>query len=197
LDNLVWVVNCNLQRLDGPVRGNGRIIDELEKLFRGAGWNVIKLIWGSDWDGLFARDTQHALVKAFANTVDGQMQTFAAKDGRFNRDNFFGQNPELSQLAQGLTDEQIDRLKRGGHDMVKIHAAYAAAASHTGQPTVMLAHTKKGYGMGQAGQGKMTTPQPEETRRHRAAGVSQPLQLTLERPTGHRISFFQTSRRQR
>jgi pyruvate dehydrogenase E1 component len=157
LDNLVWVVNCNLQRLDGPVRGNGRIIDELEKLFRGAGWNVIKLIWGSDWDGLFARDTQQALVKAFANTVDGQMQTFAAKDGRFNRDNFFGQNPELAQLAQGLTDEQIDRLKRGGHDLVKIHAAYAAAASHQGQPTVILAHTKKGYGMGQAGQGKMTT----------------------------------------
>jgi pyruvate dehydrogenase E1 component len=157
LDNLVWVVNCNLQRLDGPVRGNGRIIDELEKLFRGAGWNVIKLIWGSDWDGLFARDTQQALVKAFANTVDGQMQTFAAKDGRFNRDNFFGQNPELTQLAQGLTDEQIDRLKRGGHDLVKIHAAYAAAAAHTGQPTVILAHTKKGYGMGQAGQGKMTT----------------------------------------
>ncbi len=157
LDNLVWVVNCNLQRLDGPVRGNGRIMDELEKLFRGAGWNVIKLIWGSDWDGLFARDTQHALVKAFANTVDGQMQTFAAKDGRFNRDNFFGQNPELAQLAQGLTDEQIDRLKRGGHDLVKIHAAYAAAATHTGQPTVILAHTKKGYGMGQAGQGKMTT----------------------------------------
>jgi len=157
LDNLVWVVNCNLQRLDGPVRGNGRIIDELEKLFRGAGWNVIKLIWGSDWDGLFARDTQQALVKAFANTVDGQMQTFAAKDGRFNRDNFFGQNPELAQLAQGLSDEQIDRLKRGGHDLVKIHAAYAAAAAHQGQPTVILAHTKKGYGMGHAGQGKMTT----------------------------------------
>jgi len=157
LDNLVWVVNCNLQRLDGPVRGNGRIIDELEKLFRGAGWNVIKLIWGSDWDGLFARDTHGALVKAFASTVDGQMQTFAAKDGRFNRETFFGQNPELAQLAQGLTDEQIDRLKRGGHDLVKIHAAYAAAATHTGQPTVILAHTKKGYGMGQAGQGKMTT----------------------------------------
>ena len=157
LDNLVWVVNCNLQRLDGPVRGNGRIIDELEKLFRGAGWNVVKLIWGSDWDGLFARDTQQALVRAFANTVDGQMQTFAAKDGRFNRDNFFGQNAELAQLAQGLSDEQIDRLKRGGHDLVKIHAAYAAAAVHQGQPTVILAHTKKGYGMGQAGQGKMTT----------------------------------------
>jgi len=157
LDNLVWVVNCNLQRLDGPVRGNGRIIDELERLFRGAGWNVIKLVWGSDWDGLFARDVTGALVKAFANTVDGQMQTFAAKDGRFNRDTFFGQNEELARLAQGMTDEQIDRLKRGGHDLVKIHAAYAAAANHQGQPTVILAHTKKGYGMGEAGQGKMTT----------------------------------------
>lgn len=157
LDNLVWVVNCNLQRLDGPVRGNGRIIDELEKLFAGAGWNVIKLVWGSDWDGLFARDVTGALVRAFAHTVDGQMQTFAAKDGRFNRDNFFGQNEELARLAQGMTDEQIDRLKRGGHDLVKIHAAYAAAAAHTGQPTVILAQTKKGYGMGSAGQGKMTT----------------------------------------
>ena len=157
LDNLVWVVNCNLQRLDGPVRGNGRIIDELEKLFAGAGWNVIKLVWGSDWDGLFARDTTGALAKAFASTVDGQMQTFAAKDGRFNRDTFFGQNEELARLAQGMTDEQIDRLKRGGHDLVKIHAAYAAAANHKGQPTVILAHTKKGYGMGSAGQGKMTT----------------------------------------
>jgi pyruvate dehydrogenase E1 component len=151
------VVNCNLQRLDGPVRGNGRIIDELEKLFCGAGWNVIKLVWGSDWDGLFARDLTGALTKVFANTVDGQMQTFAAKDGRFNRDSFFGQNDELARLAQGLTDDQIDRLKRGGHDLVKIHAAYAGAASHKGQPTVILAHTKKGYGMGTAGQGRMTT----------------------------------------
>ena len=157
LDNLVWVVNCNLQRLDGPVRGNGRIVDELEKLFRGAGWHVIKLLWGSDWDGLFARDTTNALTRAFAQTVDGQMQTFAAKDGRFNRDNFFGQNDELARLAQGMTDEQIDRLKRGGHDLVKIYAAYDAAARHHGQPTVVLAHTKKGYGMGAAGQGRMTT----------------------------------------
>ena len=157
LDNLTWVVNCNLQRLDGPVRSNGRIIDELEKLFRGAGWNVIKLVWGSDWDGLFARDHSGALVRALSNTVDGQMQTFAAKDGRFNRENFFGQSPELAELAQGMTDEQIDRLKRGGHDIVKIYAAYEAAVKHTGQPTVILAHTKKGYGMGHAGQGKMTT----------------------------------------
>ena len=157
LDNLVWVVNCNLQRLDGPVRGNGRIIDELEKLFCGAGWNVIKLVWGSDWDGLFARDPSGTLVQTLGQTVDGQMQTFAAKDGRFNRDHFFGQNAELARLAQGMTDEQIDRLKRGGHDIVKIHAAYHAAQRHTGQPTVVLAHTKKGYGMGQAGQGRMTT----------------------------------------
>ena len=157
LDNLVWVVNCNLQRLDGPVRGNGRVIDELERLFAGAGWNVVKLLWGSDWDGLFARDRTGALPRAFADTVDGQMQTFAAKDGRFNRDNFFGQNPELAALAQGMTDEQIDRLKRGGHDIVKIYCAYAAAAAHKGRPTVILAHSKKGYGMGQAGQGKMTT----------------------------------------
>ncbi|MFZ9370484.1 MAG: pyruvate dehydrogenase (acetyl-transferring), homodimeric type [Limnohabitans sp.] len=157
LDNLTWVVNCNLQRLDGPVRGNGRIVDELEQLFAGAGWHVIKLLWGSDWDGLFARDVTGALARAFANTVDGQMQPFAAKDGRFNRDTFFGQNPELAHLAQGMTDEQIDRLKRGGHDLVKIYAAYQAAAQHRGQPVVILAHTKKGYGMGSAGQGKMTT----------------------------------------
>ena len=157
LDNLIWVVNCNLQRLDGPVRGNGQIISELEGLFRGAGWNVIKLIWGSDWDALFGRDSDGALLRAFDQTVDGQMQTFAAKDGRFNRETFFGQNPQLAQLVHGMTDEQIDRLRRGGHDLVKIYAAYHAAIQHQGQPTVVLAHTKKGYGMGQAGQGKMTT----------------------------------------
>jgi len=162
LDNLVWVVNCNLQRLDGPVRGNGRIIDELEALFAGAGWHVIKLVWGSDWDGLFARDTTGALLRAFARTVDGQFQTFAAKDGRFNRDHFFGQSPELAALAQGLTDEQIDRLKRGGHDLVKIHAAYTEAARNLGRPTVVLAQTKKGYGMGEAGQGRMATHQQKK-----------------------------------
>ena len=135
LDNLIWVVNCNLQRLDGPVRGNGRIIDELEALFGGAGWRVIKLVWGSDWDGLFARDTTGALMRAFANTVDGQLQTFAAKDGRYNREHFFGQDPVLAALAQGLTDEQIDRLRRGGHDLVKIHAAYHAAVACTRRST--------------------------------------------------------------
>ena len=162
LDNLVWVVNCNLQRLDGPVRGNSRIIDELEALFAGAGWRVIKLVWGSDWDGLFARDTDGALARAFSQTVDGQFQTFAAKDGRYNRDHFFGQNPQLAALAQGLSDEQIDRLKRGGHDLVKIFAAYHAAQHTQGQPTVILAQTKKGYGMGKAGQGRMTTHQQKK-----------------------------------
>ena len=190
LDNLVWVVNCNLQRLDGPVRGNGRIIDELEKLFAGAGWNVIKLVWGSDWDGLFARDTTGALAKAFANTVDGQMQTFAAKDGRFNRDTFFGQNPELARLAQGMTDEQIDRLKRGGHDLVKIHAAYAAAAAHKGQPTVILAHTKKGYGMGGSSQGKMTTHSHKKFDETDLIGFRNRFNLPLTDEQAARMDFY-------
>ncbi len=190
LDNLVWVVNCNLQRLDGPVRGNGRIIDELEKLFAGAGWNVIKLIWGSDWDGLFARDRQGALLRAFADTVDGQMQTFAAKDGRFNRDTFFGQNAELAQLAQGMTDEQIDRLKRGGHDLVKIHAAYAAAAAHRGQPTVILAHTKKGYGMGASGQGRMTTHSQKKLDETDLIEFRNRFNLPLTDDQAKRLEFF-------
>jgi len=162
LDNLVFVVNCNLQRLDGPVRGNGRIVDELEALFRGAGWHVIKLVWGSDWDGLLARDLHGALIDAFDATVDGQFQTLAATDGKFNRERFFGQNEALRALSQGMTDEQIDRLTRGGHDPVKLYAAYHAAARHVGQPTVILAHTKKGFGMGSAGQGRMTTHQQKK-----------------------------------
>ncbi|MBA2675933.1 alpha-ketoglutarate dehydrogenase [Ramlibacter sp.] len=190
LDNLVWVVNCNLQRLDGPVRGNGRIVDELEKLFRGAGWNTIKLLWGSDWDGLFARDTTGALAKAFAHTVDGQMQTFAAKDGRFNRETFFGQNEELKRLAQGMTDEQIDRLKRGGHDLVKIHAAYQAAANHRGQPTVIFAHTKKGYGMGTAGQGKMGTHSQKKLDENALIEYRNRFNLPLSDEQARDLSFF-------
>jgi pyruvate dehydrogenase E1 component len=157
LDNLVFVVNCNLQRLDGPVRGNGRIIDELETVFEGAGWHVIKLLWGSDWDALFARDHTQALARAFARTVDGQFQTFSANDGAYNRERFFGQSPELAALVGAMTDDEIDRLHRGGHDLVKIHAAYAAAVAHRGAPVVILAKTMKGYGMGSAGQGRMTT----------------------------------------
>ncbi len=132
LDNCTFVINCNLQRLDGPVRGNGRIVDELESVFAGAGWHVIKCLWSSDWDVLFARDHGHALMRAFAQTVDGQFQTLSAKDGAFNREVFFGQNEELKALVADLRDEDIDRLRRGGHDAVKIHAAFAAASPTAG-----------------------------------------------------------------
>jgi pyruvate dehydrogenase E1 component len=190
LDNLIWVVNCNLQRLDGPVRGNGRIIDELETLFAGAGWRVIKLVWGSDWDGLFARDSEGALARAFANTVDGQFQTFAAKDGRYNREHFFGQDPALAALAQGLTDEQIDRLKRGGHDLVKIFAAYQAATLTRGKPTVILAQTKKGYGMGEAGQGRMTTHQQKKLEREDLIGFRNRFDLPLSDEQAATLAFY-------
>ena len=162
LDNCTFVINCNLQRLDGPVRGNGRIVDELESMFAGAGWHVIKCLWSSDWDVLFARDHGHAIAQAFSQTVDGQFQTLSAKDGAFNREVFFGQNAELLGLVADLRDEDIDRLRRGGHDAVKIHAAFAAAAAHRGQPTVVLAKTMKGYAMGDAAQGRMTTHQAKK-----------------------------------
>jgi len=162
LDNLVFVVNCNLQRLDGPVRGNGSIVQELEGLFAGAGWNVVKLLWGSDWDPLFARDDEGILLKRLHETVDGAFQTYAATDGRFNREHFFNKYPELQAIVAHMSDDDIDRLRRGGHDPVKIHAAYHAAAAHRGQPTVVLAQTKKGYGMGHWGQGKMGTHQQKK-----------------------------------
>jgi pyruvate dehydrogenase E1 component len=162
LDNLVFVVNCNLQRLDGPVRGNGSVIQELEGLFAGAGWNVIKLLWGSDWDPLFARDADGVLLRRLHETVDGEFQKYAATDGRFNREHFFNKYPELQQLVAHLSDDDIDRLRRGGHDPVKIHAAYHAAVRHRGAPTVILAQTKKGYGMGQDGQGKMGSHQQKK-----------------------------------
>jgi len=162
LDNLIFVVNCNLQRLDGPVRGNGSIVQELEGLFAGAGWNVIKLLWGSDWDPLFARDEDGVLLKRLHETVDGEFQTYAATDGRFNREHFFNKYPELRQIIEHMSDTDIDRLRRGGHDPVKIYAAYRAAMHHQGQPTVILAKTKKGYGMGLWGQGKMGTHQQKK-----------------------------------
>ncbi|PHX42226.1 alpha-ketoglutarate dehydrogenase, partial [Pseudomonas sp. NZIPFR-PS2] len=190
LDNLTWVVNCNLQRLDGPVRGNGRIIDELEALFAGAGWNVIKLVWGSDWDALLANDADGSLVNTLSNTVDGQFQTFAAKDGAYNREHFFGQSESLARLVEGMSDEQIDRLKRGGHDMVKIHAAYHAARRVKGKPTVILAQTKKGFGMGEAGQGKMTTHQQKKLDRDALIAFRNRFQLPLTDEQTESLSFF-------
>ncbi|HEX5611040.1 MAG TPA: pyruvate dehydrogenase (acetyl-transferring), homodimeric type, partial [Burkholderiales bacterium] len=162
LDNLIFVVNCNLQRLDGPVRGNGSIIQELEGLFAGAGWNVIKVLWGSDWDALFARDHDGVILKRLHETVDGEFQKYAATDGRFNRENFFNKYPELKEIVAHLSDDDIDRLRRGGHDPVKIYAGYQAAMEHRGQPTVILAQTKKGYGMGHWGQGRMGTHQQKK-----------------------------------
>ncbi len=162
LDNLVFVVNCNLQRLDGPVRGNGSVVQELEGLFSGAGWNVVKLMWGGDWDPLFARDIDGILTKRMHETVDGEFQAYAAADGRHNREHFFNKYPELQQLVAHLSDDDIDRLRRGGHDPVKIYAAYHAAISHRGRPTVILAQTKKGYGMGHWGQGKMGSHQQKK-----------------------------------
>ena len=162
LDNLTFIINCNLQRLDGPVRGNGQIIQELEALFTGAGWNVIKVLWGSDWDALFARDTEHTLLRIFAGTPDGEYQTLGAKDGAYNLANFFQQDPALAKLVAHMSDAEIDALKRGGHDLRKLHAAFAAAKTHKGRPTVILAKTKKGYGMGSAGESRMTAHQSKK-----------------------------------
>ena len=162
LDNLTFIVNCNLQRLDGPVRGNGQVIQELEALFTGAGWNVVKVIWGSDWDPLFSRDTNNALLQRFAQTVDGQYQTLGSKDGAYNLLHFFQQDPEIKELVSHMSDAEIDALKRGGHDFRKLHAAFAAAKAHKGRPTVILAKTKKGYGMGGAGESRMTSHQAKK-----------------------------------
>ena len=159
LDNLTFVVNCNLQRLDGPVRGNGKIIQELEAQFRGAGWNVIKVVWGRGWDKLLNADKDRALVNLMNNTPDGDFQTFKANDGAFVRANFFGRDPRTKQLVESMTDDEIWELKRGGHDYRKIYAAYSAAMAHTGQPTVILAHTIKGYGLGSGFAGRNSTHQ--------------------------------------
>ena len=143
LDNLTFIINCNLQRLDGPVRGNGQIIQEPESLFRGAGWNVIKVLWGSQWDTLFARDTQHALLRRFAATVDGKYQTLGTKDGGYNLVHFFDEDPEVRALVAHMSDQDIDALKRGGHDFRKLYAAFEAARTTKGRPTVILANPRR------------------------------------------------------
>ena len=162
LDNLTWIVNCNLQRLDGPVRGNGKIIQELEGVFRGAGWNVIKVIWGSNWDPLFKADTKGMILKRMEECVDGEYQKYSVEPGSYTRKHFFGKYPELLELVNHLTDEQISKLLRGGHDPQKVYAAYKAAMDHKGQPTVILAKTIKGYGLGEAGEGRNVTHQQKK-----------------------------------
>ena len=162
LDNVTFVINCNLQRLDGPVRGNGKIIQELESLFKGAGWNVIKVVWGSGWDALFARDHNHVLLRRLASTVDGQYQTLGANDGAYNRAHFFDLEPELQALVAHMSPAEIDGLRRGGHDLRKLHAAFDAAKRHKDHPTVILAKTKKGFGMGQAGESRNTSHQQKK-----------------------------------
>ena len=162
LDNLIWVVNCNLQRLDGPVRGNGKIIQELESLFRGAGWNVIKVIWGSNWDPLLEADNDGLLLKRMEEAVDGDYQKYSVEPGSYTRKHFFGKYPELLERVNHLTDDQIRKLLRGGHDPAKVYAAYKAAVEHKGAPTVILAKTVKGYGLGEAGEGRNITHQQKK-----------------------------------
>ena len=162
LDNLTFVINCNLQRLDGPVRGNGQIIQDLEMTFRGAGWNIIKVLWGSEWDALFARDVNHALLRRFAATVDGKYQTLGARDGAYNLAHFFDEDPEVRALVADMSADEIDALRRGGHDFRKLFAAFQAAKSTLGGPTVILAKTKKGFGMGGASESRMTAHQAKK-----------------------------------
>jgi pyruvate dehydrogenase E1 component len=157
LDNLIFVINCNLQRLDGPVRGNGKVIQELEAVFRGAGWNVLKVVWGSYWDHLLAKDHNGALQRLMEETVDGEYQAYKAKGGAYTREHFFGKYPETRDMVADMSDEDIWRLNRGGHDPHKVYAAYAEAVEYTGRPTVILAKTVKGYGMGEAGEGQNIT----------------------------------------
>ncbi len=162
LDNLIFVINCNLQRLDGPVRGNGKIIQELEAIFRGAGWNVIKVLWGSNWDPLLAKDTEGILVQRMGEVVDGQYQKYVVESGAYLRQHFFGVDPRLSKMVEHLSDEQLEKLNRGGHDPEKVYAAYKAAFENKGSPTVVLAKTVKGYGLGEAGEGKNITHQQKK-----------------------------------
>ena len=162
LDNLIFVVNCNLQRLDGPVRGNGKIIQELEAIFRGAGWNVIKVIWGSDWDTLIQNDRDGLLVRRMGEISDGQYQKYFVESGAYFRQNFFGTDPRLLKMVEHLSDEQLSRMRLGGHDPIKVHAAYKSAVEHKGSPTIVLAKTIKGYGLGEAGEGKNITHQQKK-----------------------------------
>ena len=190
LDNLIFVINCNLQRLDGPVRGNGKVIQELEAAFRGAGWNVIKVIWGSDWDPLLARDTSGLLQKRMDEVVDGEMQSLVTKDGAYVRQNFFGRYPELLDLVSHLSDEDIFKLRRGGHDPAKVYNAYKAAVEMKGKPTVILAHTIKGYGLGEAGEGRNITHQQKKLNEQEIAHFRTRFEIPIPDEAARNASFY-------
>ncbi|MBI4893928.1 MAG: pyruvate dehydrogenase (acetyl-transferring), homodimeric type [Acidobacteria bacterium] len=190
LDNLIFVINCNLQRLDGPVRGNGNIMQELEGYFRGAQWNVIKLVWGSDWDRLLEKDKSGLLVRRMHECVDGEFQNYKARGGAYVRSEFFGKYPELLELVSDMTDEQVGMLRRGGHDPVKIYNAYKRGFEHTGSPTVILAKTVKGYGMGEAGEGRNTTHQQKKMNESELSKLRQRFNVPIPEETVHTVSFY-------
>ncbi|MGE5646031.1 MAG: pyruvate dehydrogenase (acetyl-transferring), homodimeric type [Acidobacteriota bacterium] len=190
LDNLIFVFNCNLQRLDGPVRGNGKIIQELEAIFAGAHWNVIKVIWGDDWDDLLARDTTGLLVKRMNECLDGDYQTMAARGGAYIRKEFFGKYPPLLELVAGLSDDQLSKLRRGGHDPEKVYNAYKQAVEHTGSPTVILAKTIKGYGLGEAGEGRNITHQQKKLNEDEMAYFCRRFEIPITEERIHEVSFY-------
>jgi pyruvate dehydrogenase E1 component len=190
LDNLIWVINCNLQRLDGPVRGNGKIIQELERVFKGAGWNVIKVIWGSGWDELLRNDASGRLVQLMNETVDGDYQTYKSRNGKYVRDEFFGRYPETAALVADWSDDRIWALMRGGHDPLKVYAAYKAAVEHKGQPTVILAKTIKGYGMGEAGEGLNIAHQAKKMDLDDMRAFRNRFQVPVHDDDIHKIPFY-------
>ncbi|MEO8663826.1 MAG: pyruvate dehydrogenase (acetyl-transferring), homodimeric type, partial [Bryobacteraceae bacterium] len=190
LDNLVFVVNCNLQRLDGPVRGNGHIIQELEGSFRGAGWNVIKVLWGGNWDRLLDKDETGILLKRMTECVDGEYQAFKARGPAYARKEFFGKYPELEALVADMTDEEIGHLRRGGHDPLKVYNAYKRAVEHRGGPTVVLAHTIKGYGLGEAGEGRNVTHQQKKLNENEMELFRRRFDIPIPDEAVHTISFY-------
>jgi pyruvate dehydrogenase E1 component len=190
LDNLIFVVNCNLQRLDGPVRGNGKVISELEGAFRGAGWNVLKVLWGSNWDPLFARDTSGLLIRRMEECVDGEYQNFKAKGGKYVREHFFGKYPELLELVKDMSDDDIANLRRGGHDPVKVYNAYLRAVNTVGVPTVILAKTVKGYGLGEGGEGRNATHQQKKLTAPQIQYFFQRFDLNIPAESVEKLEFY-------
>ncbi len=193
LDNLIFVINCNLQRLDGPVRGNGNIIQELEAAFRGAGWNVIKVIWGSDWDPILAKDKDGLLVQRMSEMVDGEFQKFSVESGAYLRQHFFGKDPRLLELVKHLSDDQLRRLRLGGHDPLKVYAAFKAAVEHKGQPTVVLARTIKGYGLGESGEGKNITHQQKKLNEEELKAFRSRFGVPLSDEEIEKLTFYRPS----